>query len=84
MARSSLGEGLGWTAAASVAACCGITALVAAGVAGMVLWSVGLGLAGVVVVGGSMYVLRSRYRRACDPQTGIQANVGRDSRGGQP
>lgn len=85
MARPSVGEGLGWAAVAGMAACCGITALVAAGVAGAVLWSAGLGLLGLgVFAGGWLYVLRSRRRRACDPPAGIEAGAGSDSRGGQP
>ena len=42
-------EGVGWMAILVVAACCGLTGLLAAGVATVVLWSVGLGLIGAVV-----------------------------------
>lgn len=85
MAGRSLGDRLGWAAVAGVAACCGITALVAAGVVGAVLWSAGLGLLGLAVfAGGALWVLRSRRQRACDPHPGVEARAESDSRGGQP
>lgn len=84
MRRGGVGEGLGWAAVAGVAACCGVTALVAAGVAGAVLWKAGLGLLGVAVFAGGGVPWASRRQREhnWDARTEIDA-AGNDSRGGQ-
>jgi hypothetical protein len=57
-----------------VVACCGVTGLRAAGVAGVVLWSAGRGVAGagVAALGAALYL---RRRRACEECGGLRTKA---------
>ncbi len=59
------GEGLTWAAVLAAVACCGVPVLLAAGMAGAVVWTAGLGLVGAAVaaLGVALFL---RRRSACE------------------
>lgn len=67
MRGRDLAEGAWWVGALAALACCGVPVLLAAGVAGAVLWAAGLGVAGAAVVAAGVVLSVRRRRRRVSP-----------------
>jgi membrane protein implicated in regulation of membrane protease activity len=76
MPRRGTLEGAGWVAVLALVACCGLTGLFAAGVAVVVLWSVGLGLVGAVVATAALawFLGRARSRNRKQRKADVRRN----------
>ena len=78
MPRPGTLGGAGWVAVLALVACCGLTGLFAAGVAAVVLWSVGLGLIGAVVATAAVawFLGRARSRTRELRNADVRRNTG--------